>query len=546
MPTCSSTPTSPPATPSTGPGGSGAWRRSWCAPGPRPRWARVVALARRHGVAVVPQGGNTGLVGGGVPLAGEVVVSLGRFGDLGRSTAWPGRRRPAPGSRWPRSRPRPRRRAGLRGRPRCPGLGHRRRDGGHQRRRDPGRPPRAMRAQVVGVEAVLGTGEVISRLAGLVKDNTGYDLAQLLCGSEGTLGVVTAARLRLVAPPARVVTALVGLATVAGAVEGGRPAPGRGRAVGARADDRPQPAAGRRPPGLAAAGRPEAGAYLLVEADSAADPDAGAGGGARPLDGVLDAAVADRAGRPGPAVALAGGPLRGGRGARGGPQARRDAPHRGDGRLLRGGRRAGGGRPARGDHAAVRPRGRRQRPRQRRGPARRRRGRRPGAGPGGGPGGSISAEHGIGTVKKAWLARDRSPEEVEAMRAIKRAWTPTGSSTPACCSPEGALADLVEDGLRLVLAEDEHAARLVAAVRSTGSGARASGSMPRMPQARLEAGERHLVVDAQALGHAAGRPGQGEGVAWCRSACRRSPSGTSAGARCGRGRRWGPPATRRP
>lgn len=54
------------------------------------------------------------------------------------------------------------------------------------------------REQLVGVEAVLGTGDVISRLAGLVKDNTGYDLARLLCGSEGTLGVVTAARLRLV------------------------------------------------------------------------------------------------------------------------------------------------------------------------------------------------------------------------------------------------------------------------------------------------------------------------------------------------------------
>src|SRR4029453_12246708 len=76
----------------------------------------------------------------------------------------------------------------------------------------------AMRAQVVGVEAVLGTGAVVSRLAGLVKDNTGYDLAQLLCGSEGTLGIVTAARLALVAPPGEVVTALVGTGTVAEAV----------------------------------------------------------------------------------------------------------------------------------------------------------------------------------------------------------------------------------------------------------------------------------------------------------------------------------------
>ena len=54
------------------------------------------------------------------------------------------------------------------------------------------------RAQLLGVEAVLGDGSVISHLGGLWKDNTGYDLSGLLCGSEGTLGVVTAARLALV------------------------------------------------------------------------------------------------------------------------------------------------------------------------------------------------------------------------------------------------------------------------------------------------------------------------------------------------------------
>jgi FAD/FMN-containing dehydrogenase len=77
----------------------------------------------------------------------------------------------------------------------------------------------AMRAQVLGVEAVTGTGAVLrANLAGLVKDNTGYDLPGLLCGSEGTLGIVTAARLRLVpTPPARVV-ALLGLRSIEDAV----------------------------------------------------------------------------------------------------------------------------------------------------------------------------------------------------------------------------------------------------------------------------------------------------------------------------------------
>jgi FAD/FMN-containing dehydrogenase len=69
-----------------------------------------------------------------------------------------------------------------------------------------------MRAQVRGVTAVLADGTVVSHLAGLVKDNTGYDYPGLLTGSEGTLAVVTAARLQLVPRPAGPVTALIGLA----------------------------------------------------------------------------------------------------------------------------------------------------------------------------------------------------------------------------------------------------------------------------------------------------------------------------------------------
>ena len=60
-----------------------------------------------------------------------------------------------------------------------------------------------MRAQLRGIEAVLADGTVVSHLAGLVKDNTGYDYPSLLAGSEGTLAVITAARLRL-APVAEV------------------------------------------------------------------------------------------------------------------------------------------------------------------------------------------------------------------------------------------------------------------------------------------------------------------------------------------------------
>jgi FAD/FMN-containing dehydrogenase len=75
-----------------------------------------------------------------------------------------------------------------------------------------------MRAQVMGVEAVLGDGSVVSHLAGLPKDNTGYDLAGLLTGSEGTLGVITAARLRLVPRLDHRVTAGLGFRDIATAV----------------------------------------------------------------------------------------------------------------------------------------------------------------------------------------------------------------------------------------------------------------------------------------------------------------------------------------
>src|SRR5262249_55613595 len=67
-----------------------------------------------------------------------------------------------------------------------------------------------MRSQVRGVEAVLADGTVVSHLAGLVKDNTGYDYPGLLAGSEGTLAVITAARIQLVPRPARPGTGIVG------------------------------------------------------------------------------------------------------------------------------------------------------------------------------------------------------------------------------------------------------------------------------------------------------------------------------------------------
>ena len=73
--------------------------------------------------------------------------------------------------------------------------------------------------QLIGVEAVLADGSIIRRLDGLEKDNTGYDLAGLICGSEGTLAVVTAARLRLVPRPAHAVVALLAFDVVDAALD---------------------------------------------------------------------------------------------------------------------------------------------------------------------------------------------------------------------------------------------------------------------------------------------------------------------------------------
>jgi FAD/FMN-containing dehydrogenase len=74
------------------------------------------------------------------------------------------------------------------------------------------------RAQVTGLQAVLADGSVISRLDGLPKDGAGYDLVALLVGSEGTLGVVTAVRVRLHQPDPPGAVTLVGCRSVAEAV----------------------------------------------------------------------------------------------------------------------------------------------------------------------------------------------------------------------------------------------------------------------------------------------------------------------------------------
>ena len=159
--------------------------------------AALLALCADAGVAVVPQGGNTGLVGGGVPLHGEVVLSLARLTRLGPVDTDAGQVSAGAGVSLQRVADAD---AGL-------DLGvliasrHSATVGGAVATNAGGlRVLRygPMRAQLRGIEAVLSDGTVLSHMAGLVKDNTGYDYPSLLAGSEGTLAVITAARLQLV------------------------------------------------------------------------------------------------------------------------------------------------------------------------------------------------------------------------------------------------------------------------------------------------------------------------------------------------------------
>jgi FAD/FMN-containing dehydrogenase len=175
--------------------------------------AAVLAICHRHQIPVVPQGGNTGLVGGGVPRHGEVLLSLARLRalspvdpDSGQVTAGAGVTLAAVAAADP----------GLdlavliasRDSATVGGAVATNAGGLRVLRYGP------MRAQLRGVQAVLSDGTVLSHLAGLVKDNTGYDYPSLLCGSEGTLAVLTAARLQLVSRPRDPVTVLAGLGSL--------------------------------------------------------------------------------------------------------------------------------------------------------------------------------------------------------------------------------------------------------------------------------------------------------------------------------------------
>jgi len=420
------------------------WTRRWsgeAAAVVRPRTtdevAGVLAACDAAGIGVIPQGGNTGLVGGSVPRVTatrpQVVVSLLRLHDLEPLEATAGEVTVAAGATL----------AAVQGHVRGAGLDVGVDLGARESATIGGMVATnaggigafrhgPMRTQLVGIEAVLADGTVVRRLPGMVKDNTGYHLPSLLAGSEGTLGIITRVRLRLVARLPRRAVALLAMdgtdAVVAAFGE-------------LRAAVRDLAAAelffeeGMRLVLQHAGGEPPFRephpAYLLVEVEGASDPTDELAAAIEPLPGVRDAVLAaDAPGRERlwalrerhtESVNAAGIPHKLDvavpidRLARYAAEVRdaiaEVAPaartylygHVGDGNL----------------HVNV-------------------------LGP---PpddesvddvvlrlaiehGGTVSAEHGIGIAKVDWLARDRGAGDLAAMQAIKRALDPGGTLNP--------------------------------------------------------------------------------------------------------------------
>ena len=184
--------------------------------------AAIVRLCAREGVAVVPQGGNTGLAGGSVPTGArrEIVLSLARLSriraldalddtviaEAGCVLAQVQQAALDAGRYFPLS-------LAAEGSCQIGGVLSTNAGGVNVLRYG------NAREQVLGLEVVLPDGSIWHGLRSLRKDNTGYDLKQLFLGAEGTLGVITAAVLRLRPKPSASATAWIALDSPAAAVQ---------------------------------------------------------------------------------------------------------------------------------------------------------------------------------------------------------------------------------------------------------------------------------------------------------------------------------------
>jgi FAD/FMN-containing dehydrogenase len=408
-------------------------------PADTPEVAAVVRHCSDTGVPVCIQGGNTGLVGASIPADDAVLLSTARLTVLEAVDTVSAQVTCGAGVTLAKLQAHVRA-SGLdvgvdfAARESCTVGGMVATNAGGERVLRYG----TMRAQLLGVEAVLADGTVVSRLTGLPKDNTGYDVVSLLAGSEGTLGILTKLRLRLVPLLAGRAVALVAVDDTAAAVG----------LVRLLRDRLPSLEAAelfyadglelvRSVTGLPAPFTVAHPAYVLVECAARADPTDDLLAALSEADGILDATVAgDARGRhalwayreshteainatgvpvkldvavPLTALADAVAALPGAITAAA-PAARTILfGHVNEGNLhvnvLGAVNRAEEVSDAVLHLVAS-------------------------------YGGSVSAEHGVGRAKRQWLPLSRSAEEIAMMRAIKRALDPTGLLNPGVLLPD--------------------------------------------------------------------------------------------------------------
>lgn len=189
-------------------------------PGSTAEVSEICKLASAHNIALVPQGGNTGLVGGQTPHNGEVVVSLRRLDKIrevdtasNTMTCEAGvvlQIAQAKAAEVDRLFP-----LSLGAEGSCTIGGNLSTNAGGTAALAYG----VAREMALGLEVVLADGRVLNLLSKLKKDNTGYNLHNLFIGAEGTLGIITAATLKLFPKPRAIETAFVGLKSPAAALK---------------------------------------------------------------------------------------------------------------------------------------------------------------------------------------------------------------------------------------------------------------------------------------------------------------------------------------
>jgi D-lactate dehydrogenase (cytochrome) len=182
--------------------------------------SQILKLANETATPIVPQGGNTGLVGGQIPLHNEIVLSLNRLDRIREVDATSNTLTCEAGVTLQRAREAAA--AVDRLYPQVLPSDGTCTIGGNLSTNAGGTAAIAYgiaRSHVLGIEVVLADGRVLNNLNKLKKDNTGYDLKNLFIGAEGTLGIITAAVLRLVPRPRSIETAFAGVPSVEAALE---------------------------------------------------------------------------------------------------------------------------------------------------------------------------------------------------------------------------------------------------------------------------------------------------------------------------------------